>query len=88
MEPLLGVLRGCLEGPPDKRRGLNTRYSMGDIGMAVFSVLCTQSPSILAHQRQLDEGHKRSNCETLFGIDRIPSDNPTAPCSIRPRRPI
>ncbi len=75
LEPLLGVLRGCLEGSSDKRRGLNTRYSMGDIGMAAFSVFFTQSPSFLAHQRQLDDGHKRSNCETLFGIDKIPSDN-------------
>jgi hypothetical protein len=64
-----------LDGFPDKRRGLNTRYAMGEIGMAAFSVFFMQSPSFLAHQRRFEEGHGRSNCETLFGICKIPSDN-------------
>ena len=48
---------------------------MGDIGMAAFSVFFMQSPSFLAHQRRFEEGHGRSNCETLFGLAKIPSDN-------------
>jgi len=50
---------------------------MADIGMAAFSVFFMQSPSFLAHQRHLADGygHGRSNCETLFGMGRIPSDN-------------
>ena len=50
---------------------------MTDIVMAAFSVFFMQSPSFLAHQRQLarGHGHGRSNCETLFGMTRIPSDN-------------
>ena len=42
-----------------------------------FSVFFMQSPSFLAHQRHLADGHGhgRSNCETLFGMTRIPSDN-------------
>ena len=75
LETMLGSLRRCLDGFPDKRRGLNTRYSMGDIGMAAFSVFFMQSPSFLAHQRRFEEGHGRSNCESLFGISKIPSDN-------------
>jgi hypothetical protein len=27
-----------------------------------------QSPSFLAHQRRLEEGQGRSNCQTLFGL--------------------
>src|SRR3984893_3586342 len=72
---LLGSLRRCLEVVPLKRRGLNTAYRMGDIGMAAFSVFFMQSPSFLAHQRRLEHGHGRSNCESLFQIARIPSDN-------------
>ena len=64
-----------MAGFPDKRRGMNTTYSLGDIGMAAFSVFFVQSPSFLAHQRQLEEGHGRSNCASLFGIAKIPSDN-------------
>jgi len=50
---------------------------MADIGMPAFSVFFMQSPSFLAHQRQLQEGpgHGRSNCETLFEMMGIPCDN-------------
>ncbi len=75
LEPLLGSLRRCLDGFPDKRRGLNVSYPMGDIGMAAFSVFFMQSPSFLAHQRRFEEGYGRSNCESLFGLSKIPSDN-------------
>jgi hypothetical protein len=73
--PLLASLRGRLEGFPDKRRGLNTRYAMADIGMAAFSVFFMTSPSFLEHQRRFEAGDHRSNCESLFGISKIPSDN-------------
>lgn len=43
--------------------------------MAAFSVFFAQSPSFLAHQRQLQEGHGRSNCESLFEMAKIPTDN-------------
>jgi hypothetical protein len=75
LDSLLGSLRDCLDGFPDKRRGINTTYPMGDIGMAAFSVFFMQSPSFLAHQRQFETGHGRSNCSSLFGIAKIPCDN-------------
>ena len=91
LDSLLGSLRGCLDRFPDKRRGMNPTYGIGDIGMAAFSVFFMQSPSFLAHQRQLEEGHGRSNCASLFGIAKIPSDNhirdmldPAAPALLRP----
>jgi hypothetical protein len=75
LDALLGSLRGCLDGFPDKRRGLNTTYPMGDIGLAAFSVFFMQSPSFLAHQRRFEAGHGQSNCASLFGIAKIPCDN-------------
>ena len=75
LDSLLGSLRGCLDGFPDKRRGINTTYPMGDIGMAAFSVFFMQCPSFLAHQRQFEAGHGRSNCTSLFDIAKIPCDN-------------
>ena len=50
---------------------------MRDIGLAAFSVFFMQSPSFLSHQRQLCQGmgQGRSNCQTLLGMDDIPSDN-------------
>lgn len=73
--PLLGSLRRCFEGFPDRRQGLNVTYPLADIGMAAFSVFFMQSPSFLSHQRRFEAGHGRSNCETLFGLSKIPSDN-------------
>ena len=57
--------------------GKNVHYSMIDIGMAAFAVFFMQSPSFLAHQRRLEEGsgRGRSNCHTLFEMERIPCDN-------------
>ena len=34
-----------------------------------------QSASFLSFQRALEKGQGRSNCQTLFGIGKIPSDN-------------
>jgi hypothetical protein len=94
LDSLIGRLRQCFETFPDKRRGMNITYSIADIAMAAFSVFFMQSPSFLAHQRHLQEGHGRSNCEGLFGINKIPSDNhirdmldPAAPALLYPMFP-
>jgi len=75
LETLIGALRQCCETLPDQRRGINATYSIADIALAAFSVFFMQSPSFLAHQKRLEDGHGRSNCQTLFGLNRIPSDN-------------
>jgi hypothetical protein len=75
LERLIGVVRRCCEGFPDPRRGHNGSYAMADFGLAAFSVFFAQSPSFLAHQRQLAAGHGRSNAHTLFGMSRIPGDS-------------
>ena len=47
---------------------------MADIGLSAFSVFFMGSPSFLGHQRALEEGQGRSNCQTLFGMTAIPTD--------------
>ena len=80
----VGILNDLIEslgdvcaGLVDKRRGANTQYSMRDIGLAGFAPFFMQSPSFLSHQRQISVGvgHGRSNCQTLLGMERIPTDN-------------
>ena len=75
LERYLGWVGERCEELPDKRRGTNSQYSMADIGLAALSVFFMQSPSFLAHQRALAHGRGRSNCQTLFGMTKIPSDN-------------
>ena len=75
LAPLLDSLRRCLDAFPDKRRGTNTSYRIADFGMAAFSAFFMQSPSFLDHQRRLESGHARSNCQTLFDLPKIPTDD-------------
>ena len=48
---------------------------MADIGLSAFSLFFMQSESFLSHQRRLEQGHGTSNCQTLFGMKKIPTDN-------------
>ncbi|HLQ89222.1 MAG TPA: hypothetical protein VK148_04200 [Xanthobacteraceae bacterium] len=48
---------------------------MADFGLSAFAMFFMQSVSFLAFQRRLEQGYGRSNCQTLFGIEKIPSDN-------------
>ncbi len=48
---------------------------MADFGLSAFAMFFMQSASFLSFQRRLEKGQGRSNCQTLFGIEKIPSDN-------------
>jgi hypothetical protein len=75
-ERIAGLSKVCA-GLPDRRKGPlpGNGCTMADIGLSAFSLFFMGSPSFLAHQRILAEGQGRSNCQTLFGISAIPSDN-------------
>jgi hypothetical protein len=75
LELLIAGLRRACGGFTDVRRGQNVTYGMEDVGMAAFSLFFMQSESFLAHQRHLEQHRHRSNCQTLFGIEKIPTDN-------------
>src|ERR1019366_3475081 len=59
---------------PDKRKAAGV-YTMADIGLSAFSLFFMQSEAFLSYQRSLYEGRKTSNCHTLFGMEKIPTDN-------------
>ncbi len=48
---------------------------MADFALAAFALFCMQSPLFLAHQRHLETGQDRSNCQTLFGMRKSPGDS-------------
>src|ERR1022692_1278557 len=74
LDELLDGLRAACAAFPDKRKGGGV-YSMADIGLSAFSLFFMQSESFLSYQRSLEEGRKTSNCHTLFGMAKIPTDN-------------
>jgi len=74
LDRLLTGLHEACAAFPDKRKGAGD-YSMADIGLSAFSLFFMQSESFLSYQRSLEEGRKTSNCHTLFGMAKIPTDN-------------
>ena len=72
-------------GFPDARKDCCSNIAIADFGLSAFALFFMQSASFLAFQRTLEKGlafqrtlekgHGRSNCRTLFGIEKIPSDN-------------
>ena len=78
-------------GLADSRRRTDGSYTMADIGLSAFSLFFMQSESFLAHQGRLLEGHGTSNCQTLFGMKKIPTENyirpmldPVCPDALQP----
>jgi hypothetical protein len=59
LESLIDGLKDACAGLPDRRKGplRDGDYTMADIGLSAFSLFFMGSPSFLAHQRKLEEGH-------------------------------
>src|ERR1700693_2012032 len=57
------------------RKGRGGNIAAADFGLSAFAMFFMQSAAFLAYQRTMEKGHGRSNCQTLFAIGRIPSDN-------------
>jgi hypothetical protein len=74
-ETLIKSLRGAIQVFPDKRMGNNLTYTMEDAALGAFSVFFTQCPSFLAHQKAMEEAKGKSNAQTIFGLEKIPTDN-------------
>jgi hypothetical protein len=72
---LLSFLKRGIDEFPDIRNGKNTQYSMHDFAMSAFAVFFCQSPSFLAFQRLMQQSQGINNGETLFGIEKLPTDN-------------
>jgi hypothetical protein len=71
---LVSAFHERLDQLPDYRRGSHTTYSIKDAALGAFAVFFTQSPSFLAHQRQMQAKKGRSNAQTLFRIEQTPTD--------------
>ena len=72
---LLSGLKAVCAAFPDPRKGRGGNIAMADFGLSAFSMFFMQSGSFLSFQRTLEKGQGRSNCQSLFGIEKIPSDN-------------
>lgn len=75
LEPLLELLRAhCAQLPDERQSSPNLTYSVTDAALSAFTVFFMQSPSFLAHQRDMQRNKGRNNAHSLFGVQQIPSD--------------
>lgn len=73
---LVKYLRTIFKELPDFRNGApQTIYTMEDAALSAFSVFFMQSPSFLASERYRQEEKGLNNVQSLFLVEKIPSDN-------------
>lgn len=58
----------------DRRTGQNVQYEVNDAAQAAFAIFFMQSASFLEGQRHLQQTKGKSNAETVFQMERIPTD--------------
>ncbi len=75
MPCLLSELKSVCATFPDTRKGRGGNIEIADFSLSAFAMFFMQGAAFLRFQRALEKGHGRSNCQTLFGISKIPSDN-------------
>ena len=75
LDTIIGCFQETWEQLPDYRKpSNNTKYQIADAVYGAFSVFFMQSPSFLAHQRDLNKRKGKENATSLFGIRKVPSD--------------
>ncbi len=71
---LRSILVAAVRELPDVRTGPHKVYDLADVALAAFCVFFMQSPSFLAHQRDMQRSKGHNNAQSLFGIDQVPTD--------------
>ncbi len=64
-----------LTNTPDKRRAKSVSYPVLDTSLSVLACMFYKSGSLLKFQRLMKKRLYKSNLNTQFGVEGIPSDN-------------
>ena len=75
LEALVDDFSSAASALPDPRQGTHKRYSVTDAAASAFAAFFFQDRSFLAFQKRMEHSAQCSNCQTLFDIRRIPTDN-------------
>ena len=76
LEGLIDKLRDVSSCVFDKRTSTkNVKYPMEVFSLSAFAMFFMQSYSFLSWQRRMEIGKGASNCQGLFCIEQIPTDN-------------
>lgn len=71
---MLQPIGAALDKTPEHRTGANIQYTLRDAGLSALSVFYMQAPSFLSWQQDMEKKKGKNNARSLFGIERIPSD--------------
>lgn len=75
IQKMMDMLQATFDELPDYRTGKNIQYEISDAAIGAFAVFFTQSPSFLAHQRDMQRLKGYNNSSSLFGTRQVPTDN-------------
>jgi hypothetical protein len=71
---LLKIFQDAVIKIKDTRDQDKIQYTLLDIYNSAFALLYLQDPSLLEFQRRCQEETQKNNLETVFGVQKIPSD--------------
>src|SRR5258706_15845635 len=74
VEAIVDLLATTFGDVEDSRTAEQLRYPLHDTLMSGFAVMFFQHASLLQFQRAMEKKRQRSNLQTIFGVQAIPSD--------------
>jgi len=69
------VFSNYLHGLEDERQISKCEHELHDVVMSAFACMYFQEPSLLAHQKRLEDKQHNNNIRTLFDVKTLPSDS-------------
>lgn len=75
LKPLIDGFKQRISTIPDNRRKNSVDYSVLDTALSVLACMFYKSGSLLKFQRLMEKKLYKSNLQTQFGVEKIPSDN-------------
>lgn len=74
-EAVKKLLNETFKKIPDRRKVKQVEWKLPAVLMSAYAMFFFQHPSLLDFQRRMKEKRGRSNLESLFGVEGIPSDS-------------
>jgi hypothetical protein len=74
---MLDIFKENIHNLPDDRKNKNNniKYDLEDIMLTPLAMFYMQSKSWLSFQRKMETSKGKSNITTMFGVNKIPTDN-------------
>jgi hypothetical protein len=74
---MLDIFKQNIVNLPDDRKNKNNniKYDLEDIMLTPLAMFYMQSKSWLSFQQKMETSKGKSNMTTMFGVDKIPTDN-------------